>query len=238
MDRYAKNPTIEAIIDFQAKLPDGVSAWQLHQCGAAERKQFPHESHFWDVENPNQSRRTGEHMPNGWIFRSADQKMVFQVHYRGFTFNQFPPYGTWEALRDEARRLWERYRETVKPLKVGRVAVRSLYRLDLRVPLENLKEYLSIFPEVGTGLEQAPGGFFLQLRFPYQDIRSALLLREAPVEMAGSTASAILLDLDLFCESDVPQDEEGIWRLVGVLHDRQTIAFEACITNRTRELLN
>jgi len=47
----------------------------------------------------------------GFIFTSADDKQPFQVHLNGFTTNRLGSYPAWNAVRDEARRLWNVYRE-------------------------------------------------------------------------------------------------------------------------------
>jgi len=53
----------------------------------------------------------------------------------------------------------------------------------------------------------------------------------------GATASQTQLDIDLGREIELP-DTEVAWDVLEQLHTRTNQVFEACITDRTRELIN
>ena len=55
--------------------------------------------------------------------RRLGEKQLVQARANGFTAHRLAPYEGWETFRHEARRLWDVYRQTVRP-KVARVAVR------------------------------------------------------------------------------------------------------------------
>jgi uncharacterized protein (TIGR04255 family) len=169
------------------------------------------------------------------MFQSTDRKRMFQAHRSGFTFNQFPPVA-WDVVRDEARRLWGNYRNVMNPVQVNRAAVRLLYRLELPLPAA-MKDYLRTFPEVAPGLSQGLTGFLMQLRMPQPDIQGTLLLSETVLDPGQPDACSVVLDVDMFREAAVPQDEGGIWQTIESLYGRNTDVFEACITEKARELL-
>jgi uncharacterized protein (TIGR04255 family) len=60
------------------------------------------------------------------------------------------PYENWNAVRDEARRLWALYRSIAKPSKLIRLAVRYINRIDMPLPLGDFKDYLRTVPDVTT----------------------------------------------------------------------------------------
>ena len=173
----------------------------------------------------------------GFLFKNGDDKQIFQARLDGFTMSRLAPYESWEPFRDEARRLWNIYREHVKPKQVTRIAVRYINRLDLPLPLSDFKDYLRTFPEVSPDLPQGLAGFFTQLTIPLQDIKSVMLLNEAIIEPAKPECVSIVLDIDIFRTEDLPDTEEGNWELFEELRLRKNYAFEACITDRTRELI-
>jgi hypothetical protein len=39
-------------------------------------------------------------------------------------------------------------------------------------------------------------------------------------------------------EGDIPSNEIELWHILEQMHEQKNIAFEACITERTRELIN
>jgi len=46
------------------------------------------------------------------------------------------------------------------------------------------------------------------------------------------------LDIDLFVEQPEIADEESLWGFFQKLRERKNLYFEACITDRTRELIS
>jgi uncharacterized protein (TIGR04255 family) len=219
--RYSRSPITEAIIDFQVELPEGVELAELERCQ--------------DPAYPGKQAPTAALGP-GFRFASGDEKQFYQVHLDGFTLYRLAPYPGWEPFRDEARRLWAIYRQTVRPRKVTRIAVRYVNRLDLPLPAE-LKDYLQTSPQVSPDLPQGVAGFYLQLTIPQQDIKSTLLLREALGAPAVQGVISVVLDIDLFRTDAIPADEDGLWAFLESLRGRKNEIFEACITDRTREVI-
>jgi uncharacterized protein (TIGR04255 family) len=80
-------------------------------------------------------------------------------------------------------------------------------------------------------------GFFMQASLWHDDIKCISLLNETLVEPPRSGIVAVILDIDLFRTEDIPQEDADIWRLFETLHERKNEVFEACITDRTRELI-
>ena len=118
----------------------------------------------------------------GFSLTSEDGKQVFQVRLDGFAMIRLAPYASWDPFRDEARRLWNNYRESTHPVKVDRMAVRYVNRLELPLPLVDFKEYLRTVPEVSPDLPQSLAGFFMQLNIPELDIASTLLLNQTIID--------------------------------------------------------
>ena len=128
------------------------------------------------------------------------------------------------------------YRSVAKPTKVTRLAVRYVNRLDLPLPVADLKEYLRTVPEVSSDLPQNLAGYFMQLRIPQVDIKSLLLLNQAIIDPAKPGVASVVLDNDVFRDDDPPTDEQGVGDFFEVLRKRKNDVFEACITDRAREL--
>jgi uncharacterized protein (TIGR04255 family) len=47
-----------------------------------------------------------------------------------------------------------------------------------------------------------------------------------------------LLDVDVSRETDLPQNDDGLWDFVNKVRAHKNFVFEACITNRARELFD
>ena len=237
--RYTRAPITEAIIDFQVDPLEGVELADLERCQDAA---YPGKKALSVVvDNPDfgedDSTTSTSRQVAGFLFTSADAKQLFQARFAGFSMHRLAPYKGWEPFRDEARRLWNIYRQTAQPRKVTRVAVRYINRLDLPLPVLEMKDYLRTSPEVSPDLPQRLEEFFMQLTIPQRDIKSTLLLREMAVPPEAPGVASVVLDIDLFRSDEIPPDDAGIWALLERLRARKSAIFEACITDRTREVI-
>ena len=111
----------------------------------------------------------------GFLLRDRLGRRLVGLRYDRFSFHRLRPYETWEEFRGEARRLWNRFRETAGPSAVTDVGLRYVNRFDLPAG-GRLSEFLTIYPQVpdwakataqGAG---ANGEVFLQVRLPRPDV--------------------------------------------------------------------
>ena len=70
------------------------------------------------------------------------------------------------------------------------------------------------------------------------DLNALLVLNEALMPPPDPNVVSVLLDIDLFCEEPLPDNEDGLWALFEEMRDRKNQIFEACITDKTRELIS
>ena len=117
---YSKAPIIEAIIELRVKLPEGVNLTRLEQCGIEESQAYPNKKQttvaMSQMELGESFSTSTSTKQLGFIFKSADEKQVFQARLDGFALSRLAPYEHWKPFRDEARRLWNVYRKVAQPV--------------------------------------------------------------------------------------------------------------------------
>lgn len=240
---YSKAPITEALIDLRVELPEGTGVADLEKVHTGLESAYPTRKDRIVAEvqgligdRAAAAAATSKH--TGFLFTSKDGKYIFQARLDGFTMSRLAPYESWKPFKDEARRLWNVYRSITKPTNVTRLAVRYINRLDLPLPVADLKDYLRTVPEVSSDLPQNLAGYFAQLRIPLDDIKSLLVVNQAIIEPAKPGVASVVLDTDIFRADDLPADEEGVWEFFEVLRVRKNDVFEACITDKARELFS
>lgn len=237
---YRKAPITEAIIDLRVELPPDFSAAELMKAHEGQKVAYPTVqeafSAFGQIQVGPQVSATAGRQHMGYLFQSEDTKQVYQARLDGFTMSRLAPYENWDALRDEARRLWDVYRSVANPSKVLRLAVRYVNRIDMPLPVKDLKDYLRTVPEVSPDLPQELSGYFMQLSIPMEDIKSLTVINETIIESASQNVISVVLDIDIFRNVDLPADEESIWAFFEELRYRKNDVFEACVTDKAREL--
>lgn len=239
---YSKAPITEAIIDLRVTLPQGFSLEQLADIQARISDRFPtkepiHVGTLMFEAGPNIKIEAGRQQ-NGFLFRSKDGLMVFQATLGGFTFNRLAPYTSWEEFSGEARHLWEIYKDVCRPSSVNRAAVRYINRLDLPGPLLDFKDYLRTVPEVSPDLPQGLSTFFMQLHIPQEDLNCMLIINEAFMPPTSPELVSVLLDIDLFREQVWQSGDKEVWNFLEQLRHRKNEVFNACITDKTKELIS
>lgn len=238
--KYPNAPITEAIIQLLVKPAVGVSLTDLARAHEGEEKSYPDRKDLqiatglFEMGPRVSAAASAQHV--GFMYASSDQKQVYQTGPDGFSFSRLAPYQSWELFSKEARRLWRKYRERLKPAAVTRLAVRYVNRLDIPGAHVETKDYLRTQPEIAADLPQALAGYFMHLQIPMDDIKGKLLLNETIGESPTAGCLGLILDIDLFRTDDIPQDEEVIWQHFETLRARKNEIFEACITDRAREL--
>jgi uncharacterized protein (TIGR04255 family) len=240
---YKKSSITEALIDIQTSTSSEAAISNLKNIQQSIMSHYPVCEEIIEIQGqfeggPNiTATATASQAPIGYRFSSHDMKQIFQSRLNGFTFSRLAPYERWENFRNEARLLWDIYQAAIKPKKVNRVAVRYINKLDLPLPMNDFKDYLRTLPEVSPDLSQSLSDFFMQLQIPQPDFGGMLLLNEAIIPPSGDDLVSMVLDIDLFCNVDFPGDGIAHWDLLEKFRARKNEIFEACITDKTRELL-
>ncbi len=233
---YPNAPITEAVIDIRVELPPTVALADIERLDK-KLPDYPKKNRRIELTlmvEPSVSRQ--EQRLNGYVFRSMDGKQIVQMRMDGFTFSRLPPYDRWETFSVEAKRLWTIYRCGVEPLKITRLAVRYINRIDMPQPVDDFGKYLNAIPQSSVDFFKNVTGFFLQLQIPQNDIKSMLLFNEAIAPPPTEKVLSVLLDFDLSRTDNVPQDEREIWRVFEAFRSRKNELFEACITDASRSL--
>ncbi len=171
----------------------------------------------------------------GFQFLSASKDKLIQAQTDGWSFSKLAPYDSWDSFSAQGRQLWTMYREIAQPKKIARVALRYVNRLDLPIPFDDFKRYLRTAPEIAPDLPQGLSNFFMQVQIPQVDMEALLVINMTMAHPPAEGLASVILDLDLFRQSNLPNDEEALWQYFEQLRARKNTAFEACITDAMRE---
>jgi len=241
----AHAPIIEALVDLRVHADTTVE--RLEQ--ALQEKDFGYRrkgpilrGQFGFVINP-QEVPAAQAMPAttsivGVRLHSTDEKYVAQITTAGLTLSRLEPYQSWDALIEEAQRVWSVYRECAGPVRIHRTATRFIN--NLRLPLksgERLQRFLVGLPDMPEDFPQTVSSF-LQ-RFVVRDAPSgataifAQSLERFPPE---GMPVPVILDVDVFREGLFPPDGAEVWKFLEELRDLKNRMFFGALTEQAVEL--
>lgn len=241
---YTKAPIVEAVINLQISTKTAVDLAVLEEI-AARIPEFPKRTQVHGLEmgflaaNTQQPQFHSRHESIGVRLETAASTRVLQLQKQVFVFSHLPPYSSWEEFRSEAQQLWPKYRDSINPDYVSRLAVRVINRLDLPGPIEELARFSNLLPHLPKKIPVHADTFFMQFQLPLSQISrgARALINVASGGQPGKSSSELLLDFDLFIEGQFGTDDNSLWPLMDTLSASKNELFEACITDETRKLI-
>ncbi|MGH7149661.1 MAG: TIGR04255 family protein [Planctomycetota bacterium] len=237
-------PIVEALIDLRVEAPQGAEVRRLGDLGERIAARYPareeRKGRRVQVDlGPDRASLVREDEPalHGYAFRSGDGRQVVQVSSEGFTVNRLKPYLGWDPLREEARVLWEEYRRIVSPVRVVRLAVRTINRIELPLPVGEMRQFFRTFPEIAPGLPQGMLEFLLRVVVQDPALRAHAIVTQGLEPLAPeATRAPVILDVDVFRECGCPPESPEVWSLLEGLRELKNRVFFESLTERTVDL--
>jgi len=168
---------------------------------------------------------------------SEDGLQLFQARPDGFSHNRLKPYKDWVSFCSEARRLWNLYREIVKPDTIEVLGLNYINRIELHRGAE-ISDYLRAYIQVPAELPQIleVHNFQVQMVDPESQARMSIVVSFGSIDADGKIPA--MLNIQAFRllnkpSADVTEDE--VWATFDRLRDLKNLVFESCITDKVRE---
>lgn len=239
---YPNAPIVEAILDIRVKLPEIVTLESLEAFHDSIKERFPKKRKRFSIDtNVNISSKGPTVLPSsgtpiGHMFSSADNKIV-QPQLRGFSFNKLKSYEDWDTFRTEGRELWDLYSQIAKPIRIERISLRYINRIEVPMPIKKFRDYILLSPQIPETLPQAINHFFIQLTIPHpeNDLRSVAKITMS-METPTNEILPLIFDVDVISFIDFTDDEKKMWESFEKLRHFKNEVFNNSITDKTRGL--
>lgn len=238
---YRHPPLVEALCEFQ--FAEGDWDWTVPGLMYQEIKAvFPTKRQTQVVEfevqaeNKQWSQRVKGSAERMQFFR-ADESALVQVGPHFLAINHLQPYPHWPGFKSLIFDNLDLYRRVANPVGFNRIGLRYINRIAIPETSLDLQQYFDFGPRLPASLAQSPMDvLLLRVGFPHDADGGRLLLTLASAPDAQEGSAAFILDLDF-----VTPAAPALWLAdalawVESAHDHIEAAFEACITDRLREL--
>ncbi len=240
-ERFARAPISEAVLDIQVRFTTPVDTARLAEFHRGIEEEYPvrEDRVKWHgrIEVGGASvQQAVARAAEGFMFRSADRHRAVQARQDGFTYNWLKPYKAWEDLRDEAKIHWERYRNLFQPEAVTRLGLRYINRIELPLPLSDIRDYIKTAPDIADGMPQAVSSLFMRLEIP--DAASGLLaiLTETIEAKTADNRLPLIFDIDVVRSATFAPDSTGIWETFEAMRQYKNRIFFMSLSDRAKEM--
>lgn len=239
--RHLNNaPIVEAIIDFRVKLPSGYNVTEFSSLKKT-LKGYPQMNESWAfeeeimVKGKQIEQIVKDRGLRGYFFKSSDGKNVAQFREDGFTLSRLKPYSDWETVLGEAKKLWALYLKTASPELITRLATRYINRMDIPLPINDFRQYLTAPPIIPESLPQGINHYLTRVTIGDPDDIMANII-QALEKSSKPGHVAIILDIDVYKRMEAGFPENQIWPTFESLRDWKNRIFFDSITEKTARL--
>lgn len=239
-----KNPPItEALFDIRVQLPKEIDVECLEKFHEGIKDRFPDKVKKMFIQTgielkPGESPISlpTSSGPRGYIFNSTKEKKAVQARLDGFTFNKLKPYHSWEEFSHEAYELWNHYISIAKPVKITRLALRYINRIEIPLPIKDFKDYILTGPEIAPTLPQELDNFFMQLIIPQKDTQARATINQTMEAVTPEGKLPYIFDIDVWRLVDLSVSSEKITGIFETLRDFKNDVFHESTTEQAKEL--
>ena len=238
---YKRAPITEAVVEF--RWGDLQDQSVLEKAAASLKKEY-----FYDeIEQLTQvevNAAVAQKPPKvevvwqGRKLSSLDRADNVIFRREAFVCSRLAPYMGWEEYFPQIQRGWMALRKAAGAIEISRIGIRYVNRIDIPArdgdPL-NAEDYLTYVPRSPTGFNPMTGYVIQTLRpLGADDLQVGLISSTVPSPLINTVS--LSLDLDVFREGNIPRRDDELWSLLNRIRGHKNSIFEACITDRTREL--
>jgi uncharacterized protein (TIGR04255 family) len=241
MPDYKRPPIIEAVLEVRtggSPLDDKTMDKLVKKFG--ERYPTPPQStNNLDVElSGTMVRLTQQNI--GFKILSADAGFTVNVGRSALGTSKNAPYSGWDDFIGEARANWSDWERIAGWREISRIGVRYINRIDIpfsSTGLTELQDYFGFNIDVPETLGPLMNfAMNAEIRLTEKAIKVVINHGATPSPLVQT--NSFLLDLDLAIEQALPTSERALWEAIEGLRSVKNLAFEACITDKTRELFS
>jgi uncharacterized protein (TIGR04255 family) len=242
MGKKYKNPSIiEAFCEFQFE-PD--SPWDLTMPGLIYEEvkdTFPirrPQTFLTGVISRDEKGIIQKIEPKEkMLFFHKDEKSLIQIAEHLLAINQLKPYSSWEEFFPLIKEGFNAYKKIATPKGIHRIGLKYINQIDVDKKSIEYEDYFLFGPHMGEGLPKNYNKFIVGIDFPKESTNDILRVTLKSFTPKRKGSISIIFDLDFFCTNSMPIDEDKIFGWINSAHNNIEKAFESCITDKVREIL-
>lgn len=242
---YKRPPITEAVIALT--FAETIDSRDLDKADSHFGRLYPHHQDIRNLNVQVMMPTTPELGPDTTIQKdemghrrsSDDETQIVILWPTSFIFSHLAPYPGWDDFFERFVRDWALWKKVIGYRKIRRVGVRYVNRIDIPISVDvtHYEEFLNLYPKIPDELGPV-FAYGIQTQLPYPEIDGRITINSASIPSPLLGHASFIFDQDIFKEINIPQLEDGLYKLLNEIHVKKNAVFEACITYRARELFN
>lgn len=167
-------------------------------------------------------------------YKHSDGKKLLHLGQNSFTINQLAPYSGWHEFKPYIMESLRRFHEALPSIQPSWLVLRYINRFEFTVAQIDLAEWFALYPN-SPHIGRQKGPFLLRQDF-FCAGEDVLTATTGLAYLPSSAGIAVLLDIE-YHTPEFAWDFRMVDSILERAHSSVYEAFEACITDRTRQML-
>lgn len=240
MPQYKRPPITEAVIELRLEQPLPRTEVEKLLLRFGGEYAFSEDFVAYEVRvNPAERRADFEDQSSGYKLSSADRADVLLITPSHLSCSRLAPYVGWHTFRGRAEDSWRTWKRVTGYRKIGRIGVRFINRIDIpaaRGEVVKIQTYLRVYPRARAVKRMQ--SYAMQMTGALEEDNCRVVINSSSVPSPLVDHMSVVLDIDVSCQSGVPQRDDELWALIDRIRVRKNLIFEESVTDRARELFN
>lgn len=235
---YSRAPITEAVIEL--RFSAALSTPNLEKAKDKFVKKYPKVETQFDVAVALKANKSKTDTKlSGFRLIAEDVSRILILGSNHFASSKMAPYAGWEEFISIFKEDFGAFKRFVTGNPLKRIGIRYINRIDVPSNGESVDsdDYLTIGVKLPELLEKHPCNYLVHYNanWPEKKYGASIKSGFSPPALVGH--SSIILDIDFYREVELPRSDDDIWSMLAEMRDEKDALFEACITDRTRELI-
>jgi len=172
-------------------------------------------------------------------FSSSDITQLLITSESSLLFAQLAPYQGWDLYKERITRDWATWIKHTGHNEVNRIGMRYINRIDIPAtnPVTWYENYVTVYPNLPKIIDPSLS-HSVNIKVLLDDLESLLTLNSSVVKSPIPEHIAIVLDFDISRKFKTAPSNDEIYEHIDLARKKKNEIFEACITDKARELFN
>ena len=228
-------PIKEAVIDLRVDREIDVEVLDFSLSGFTKGSRIQNTELRLELHGPNlQHQESQRHI--GYRHEAGEGKDIAQLTTAGLTLSRLTPYQDWNTFLSLAKKAWGDYSEAVGNVRVGRVGVRYVNRLNVpQVDQFSLDDYFTNAPKLFIKSRSEVDHFLTRLVLKLSDTPDVNAVVVQTIDKLTDDRIPLILDIDVFARI-AGDDELDVWDVLDELRHYKNDIFFNTMTPKSLDL--
>lgn len=234
---YSRPPITESVIEL--RFSEEIDFDKIVKRSDKFKRHYPNEQKNIQLTTEFSDRGVfGTAGDLGLRLSSKDELDIVTINKNAFAVSRLAPYPGWEQFYARFHHDFELFTDQFGRRTFTRAGMRYINRLDIPLGAPDARHFINVYPQLPEFDRSSPRTFALTSTFVLEEEGLGVTLQSATVESPVPKCTSLVIDIDVFAESDLPMRYDMWESKLKKMREVKNHIFERSITDDARKLFS